>query len=172
MLARLALFALLAIGLPAAHAQKLVTFGHGTTTVLLPPGFITTELNDGTLRAVFGKTGENRLEIAIREAASTTGDANAGEQFVRAEAKAKGLHVFEYPGRVAFMQAAPDTRDGDRTLRTALWEVGFGDSVAVLTLVAPAEPTPELSQFLGAPLNTVVTSVRRKAPAPAPAGRP
>ena len=101
----------------------------------------------------------------MREAASAAGGTDAGVQFVRAEAAKHNLPLFEYPGRVAFMQPAADARDGDRLVRAAVWQVGFGNNVAVIMLVGPAEPTPELRQFLGKPLQDLVTSLQRRAPA-------
>ena len=161
-LAQCAVLLALAACLGTAQAQKVVTFDHGTASAVLPVTFITTELNDGTLRAVFGPTGDHRLQIAMRVAASTAGTPDAGVQFVRTEAIKRNLRLFEYPGRVAFMQPAADVRDGDRMVRAALWHVGFGDNVAVIMLAGPAEPTPELRQFLGKPLQDLVASLQRR----------
>ena len=166
-LARAAVLLAAVAWLGSAQAQKVVFFDHGNASAVLPTTFVAVEQNDGTLRAIFGPAGDHRLQIAVRAAASTTGAADAGEQFVRAEAAKRNLRLFEYPGRVAFLQPAADTRDGDRTLRAAIWHVGFGNTVAVITLVGPAEPTPELREFLGKPLQVLVASLARR-PLPSP----
>ena len=145
-----------------APAQKLVTFANGTAQVLLPRTFVTTELNDGTRRAVFGPDGSHRLELAVKDAVSRAGGVNVGEAFVRDEAKRKDLKLFEMPGKVVFLEPVSDRKEGDRTWRSSLWHIGFGNSVAVMTLTAPVEESPELTRFLGKPLNDAIGSLRRR----------
>ncbi|MCC6193954.1 MAG: hypothetical protein IT518_05740, partial [Burkholderiales bacterium] len=68
MIARLAVVALCACCAGTALAQRVVTFARGTAEVVLPSTFVTSELNDGTLRAVFGPDGSYRLELAVKDA--------------------------------------------------------------------------------------------------------
>lgn len=145
------------------EAQRVVTFARGAMEVVLPETFIVTERNDGSLRAVFGSAGDHRLELTAHEAPSAAKARDAGEEFVRAEAKKKDLVFFELPGKVVFMEPRPDTKDGDKAYRAAYWQIGFGNTVVVMTLTGPAQLSPELSQFLGKPLNDVINSLRRKA---------
>lgn len=160
----LAIACLLACWSTHAAAQKLVTFAKGTAEVVLPQTFVTTEQNDGTLRAVFGPGGSHRLELGVRDAKARDGAANAGEVIVRGEALRKSQKLFELPGRVAFMEAVPDRKEDDRVMRTAVWYIGAGNSVFVMTLTAPLEESPELTRFLGKPLNDAIASVRRRRP--------
>lgn len=165
MLARLlAVVALALAGMGVVHAQKITTFDQGGATVVLPITFITTERNDGTLRAVFGPGGDHRLEIAVRDVDARDGTTDAGIQYVRAEADARKLRVFEYPARVVYMQPAADRMIGGRKMYAVTWYVGFGNHVAVIALVAPATPSPELKRFLAKGLDQAITSVRRTAP--------
>lgn len=165
MLARLlVLAAFLLAGPGTALAQKTVTFDHGGAAVVLPATFVTTERNDGSLRAVFGPGGDHRLEIVIRDVEGKDGATDAGMQFVRAEASARKLRVFEYPERIVYMQPAADQVVGGKQMHAAAWYVGFGNHVAVLSLVAPATPTPELKRFLAKGLDEAVATVRRTAP--------
>jgi hypothetical protein len=157
-----ALIAVAACCASSALAQKVMTFAKGAAEVTLPDAFVATEQNDGTLRAVFGPAGNHRLEFARKEAVARAGGVNLGEAFVRAEAKRKDLKLFEMPGKVVYMEPAPDRTEGDVVYRTAHWHIGFGNSIVVMTLTAPAEASPELKQFLGKPLNNVIASVRRK----------
>lgn len=145
-----------------ASAQRVVPFARGTAEVVLPPTFVTTELNDGTLRAVFGPAGSHRLEIAVKDAVSREGGINIGEAFVREEAKRKNLKLFEMPGRAVYLEPVPDRTENGKTWRTSVWYIGFGASVAIMTLTAPVEESPELVRFLGAPLNDAIASVRRR----------
>ena len=164
MIARvLFLVSLFATCIGDAGAQKIATFGRGSFEVVLPETFIVTERNDGTLRAVFGSTGDHRLELTAHDAPSTGNLRDAGEAFVRAEAKKKDFRFFEIPGKVVLMEPRPDTKDGDKAYRVAYWQIGFGNTVVVMTLTAPVEVSPDLRQFLGKPLNDVISSVRRKA---------
>lgn len=167
MLTRFVLLLVVALGLAdagAAHAQKVAVFDRGGAAVVLPNTFVISERNDGTLRANFGPAGDHRLEIAIRDVAAREGVTDAGLQFVRAEAKARKLRLFEYPDRIVMMQPAADQEIDGKKMHAAAWYVGFGNHVAVLTLVAPSEPTPELKRFLGAGLDDAVTTVRRTPP--------
>lgn len=165
MLARLlavTAFALAWVG--GAHAQKVATFDHGSATIVLPSTFVATERNDGTLRAVFGPGGDSRLDIAVRDVQGKEGATDAGVQYVRAEASKRNLRVFEYPGRIVYMQPVVDQEIAGRKMQAAAWYVGFGNHVALLTLVAPAPPTPELQRFLAQGLDEAVATVRRTAP--------
>jgi len=165
MISRLLAVALLALACTAtAHAQKVTPFDHGGATVVLPATFVTTERNDGTLRAVFGPAGDHRLEIAVRDVEGKDGATDAGVQFVRAEARSRQLRLFEYPERVVYMQPAADQVVDGKKMHAAAWYVGFGNHVAVVSLVAPATPTPELKRFLAKGLDEVVATVRRTAP--------
>ncbi|MCC6193433.1 MAG: hypothetical protein IT518_03105, partial [Burkholderiales bacterium] len=130
--------------------------------VVLPSTFVTSELNDGTLRAVFGPDGSYRLELAVKDAMARAGGVNLGEAFVREEAKRKNLKLFEMPGKVVFLEPVADRKEGEQTWRRSLWHIGFGNSVAVMTLTAPVEESPELKRFLGKPLNDAIASVRRR----------
>ncbi len=162
MRARLLAVIAVALGcLAPAHAQKLATFDHGAAAVVLPGTFVTTERNDGTLRAVFGPAADHRLEIAIRDVEGKDGATDAGVQYVRAEAKARQLRLFEYPERVVYMQPAADQVVDGKKMHAAAWYVGFGNHVAVVSLVAPATPTPELKRFLAKGLDEAVATVRR-----------
>lgn len=164
----LAVTAFVLAGASAAHAQKAATFDHGGAVVVLPATFVTTERNDGTLRANFGPDGDHRLEIAIRDVQGKAGATDAGMQHVRAEAGARKLRVFEYPERVVYMQPAADQEIDGKQMHAATWYVGFGNHVAVLTLVAPATPTPELQRFLAKGLDEAVATVRRTTRRPPP----
>jgi hypothetical protein len=169
MIARLLFVATLALGgAGAALAQRMVTFDHGDAAVMLPSTYVTTEQNDGTLRANFGPAGDHRLEIAVRDVAGPEGTTDAGIQYVRAEAARKDLRVFEYPERLVYLQPVPDQQEAGKTMRVAVWYVGFGNSVAAVRLVAPAEPTAELKLFLAKGLNDIVASLRRRPPPRAP----
>ena len=90
-------------------------------------------------------------------------------RYVRTEASAKKLRVFEFPSRLVYMQPGADQTIGGRKMYAANWYVGFGNHVAVFSLVAPTAPTPELKQFLQKGLNQALATVRRTAPA-RPAG--
>ncbi|MFO1413786.1 MAG: hypothetical protein U1F10_07750 [Burkholderiales bacterium] len=169
MLARLLLAATLAFGtLGAAHAQRTVTFDHGGASVVLPATYVTSEQNDGTLRALFGPAADHRLEIGIRDVEGPEGVADPGVQFVRIEAQAQKLRTFEQQGRVVFMQPAPDVEEAGKKMRVAVWYVGFGNSVAAVRLVAPQAPTLDLQLFFAKGLDDVVASVRRTRPAKPP----
>lgn len=165
MVARLLAIAALVVGcVAAAHAQKVTPFDHGAASVVLPATFVTTERNDGTLRAVFGPAADHRLEVAIRDVAGKDGATDAGVQYVRAQASARQLRLFEYPGRVVYMQPAADQVVDGKNMHAAAWYVGFGNHVAVVSLIAPATPTPELQRFLAKGLDEVVATVRRTPP--------
>ena len=146
-----------------AHAQRATTFDHGTASIVLPATFVTTERNDGTLRAVFGPAGDHRLDVVVRDVAGPAGATDAGVQYVRNEAQARKLRTFEYPQRVAYMRPAADQQIDGKTMRVAAWYVGFGNHVALITLVAPAAPSPDLQRFLAKGLDEAVTSVQRTA---------
>jgi hypothetical protein len=162
MIARLAVALLCACCAGTALAQRVVTFALGTAEVVLPSAFVATEQNDGTLRAVFGPGGTYRLELAVKDAVARAGGVNVGEAFVREEAKRKDLKLFEMPGKVVYLEPVADRKEGDKVWRTSHWHIGFGNSVAVMTLTAPVEESPELQRFLGKPLNDAIASVRRR----------
>jgi hypothetical protein len=143
-----------------ASAQKVIVFAHGKAEVLLPASYVATELNDGTLRAIFGPAADHRLEFALVEAASVAGDGKAGEQYVRVESAKRNAKLFGLPGKVVFMEPAGDVLVDGRNYRVARWLVGAGNAVVLMTLTAPAEMTPDLRQFLDRRLEGVLTSVR------------
>ncbi|MFO1395444.1 MAG: hypothetical protein U1F48_00120 [Burkholderiales bacterium] len=165
----LALAALSLLLAAPALAQRVVAFDHGAASIVLPDTFVTIERNDGTLRAVFGPAGDHRLDVVVRDVAGPPGATDAGVQYVRAEAKARDLRVFEYPQRVAYLQPVVDQEVDGKAMRAAAWYVGFGNHMALITLVAPTASSPDLQRFLAKGLDQAVTSVRRTA-VPRPPG--
>jgi len=159
----LLLFALLCCGIVDADAQKLTYFAQGRAQVTLPDSFVANELNDGTLRVLFGPAADHRLELTLVNAAATDDKGKAGERYVRREAEKKKLKIFESPGKVVFMEPGGDSQVGDKAYRTARWQIGLGNAVVLMTLTAPTAPSPDLTLFLSKRLEGVLASVHAQA---------
>lgn len=161
---RLLLITVFAMLTSIAHAgEALVSFAGGRAEVILPDAFTVVSSDNSILVVTFGPKGDHKLELSLNEIESSSGPADLGEQFVRAQAEKKGRKLSQGAGRVVFMDPAGDSKQGDVTMRVVHWQIGFGRSVVVMTLTAPVEQpmSSALQEFLGRPLNVLVTSLRR-----------
>ena len=161
--ARAFLVAMLIAASSASLAQRVFWFAGGAIEVVLPESFDVVERADGSLLATFGEAGDHRLELSLSDLPSASANTSLGEQFVRDQAERRGRKLSEISGKVVFMDPAGESQVGGKKFRAVHWQVGFGRSVVVITLTAPAEISPALNQFLGKPLNNVVNSLRRRA---------
>jgi hypothetical protein len=150
---------------PAAPpADKWVGFAKGKLEVQLPQGLSAREEKDGTLVGTFGPGGANRLEMILldpeKNAATPT---DTAEQFVEFYARQHNLPVHTNGDKSVVMEGAEATLQG-KPMRIARWQIGFGKSLVVMTLTAPADKTisPELKTFLEQDLEDLIKSVRRR----------
>jgi hypothetical protein len=156
------LFAALIFSGGASAQSTWHAFGQGKAEVLLPSGFSPTIDAEGTLRARFGQRETHILEISLQDHEGDPGSSDVAERFVQAYAEKKKLKATRGANRVIVMEPAGDFTDGGKVFRRVHWQVGFGKSLVIITLTAPLPMSSELNEFLGRPLNEMVSSLRRR----------
>jgi hypothetical protein len=148
--------------LAAPQPGKWVRFAKGKLEVQLPQNLSPREEKDGTLTATFGPGGANRLELMLLDPQKEATPTDTAEQFVEYYARQRKLPVHTNGDKAVVMEGAEGKLDG-KPVRIARWQIGFGRSLVVMTLTAPAEKTmpPDLKQFLEQDLEALIKSVRR-----------
>ncbi|TNJ32973.1 hypothetical protein [Arenimonas terrae] len=131
-------------------------FQEGSAQAVLPSDMEVTSVSSG-LRAVFGSSKDHTLELSFSR--SPPGTSADGREFVRAAAVAKAAQLKTATDRVLFMDPAGDLEREGKTFRIVHWQIGVQEGVFVLTVTAPMPMSPELDDFLGAGLQTMVNSV-------------
>jgi hypothetical protein len=146
----------------AAPARKWVRFAKGKLEVQLPENLKARETADGTLSATFGPGGSHRLELTLLDHQKDA-PADTAEMFVEYYARQRKLTVHTNGDKAVVMEGAEGTLEG-KPVRIARWQIGFGTSLVVMTLTAPADGTmsPALKQFLDQDLEPLIASVRRR----------
>ena len=159
---RILLFALAAPYLAVAD-ERAISFGNGKVEVQLPDTVRVSSNKDQTLVAVFGATGDHKLELTLHEELMAASAADAAEQFVRQQAQRKGRRLQEVPGKALFLEPGGEFTEDGKTFRTMHLQVGFGKSLVIITITAPVtQPiSPALTEFLGQPMNAMIGSLRR-----------
>lgn len=158
----LALAPLAGGGSSAAASERWVSFAKGKVEVQLPTSIAAREEPDGTLTGTFGPGGVNRLELTLLDH-QKEGPTDTAEQFVEFYARQRNLSVHTNGEKAVVMEGAEGTLEGKK-VRIARWQIGFGKTLIVMTLQAPARDSlsPELKTFLDRDLEQVIRSVRRK----------
>ena len=146
-----------------AVAQTVMAFGAGEVT--LPAYFERYDTPDTALAAV-SKPQENvrlffdfhKLDDPVRK--------NLGEAFVREQSKTKGRTLRELAGKVAFFDPGKDSVVEGRQYTNLHWQIGFGNSVVVMTAVLAHDgrEAPDVKQFLEGDIERIVSSLRRVQP--------
>jgi hypothetical protein len=151
-----------AIGADAAPARKWVRFAKGKLEVQVPADLQAREAADGTLTGTFGPGGRNRLELTLLDPTTSQGPGDTAEMFVEYYARQRKLPVHTNGDKAVVMEGAEGTLEG-KPVRIARWQIGFGKSLVVMTLTAPAEEkmSPALERFLNEDLEPLIASVRR-----------
>lgn len=149
-------------GALAAEAGKWVRFAKGKLEVQLPQALTAREEKDGTLTATFGPGNANRLELMLLDNQNNATPSDTAEQFVEFYARQHHLEVHTNGDKAVVMEGAEGTLEG-KPIRIARWQIGFGKSLVVMTLTAPAEKTmsPALKGFIEQDLEGVIKSVRK-----------
>jgi hypothetical protein len=147
----------------AAPARKWVRFAKGKLEVELPENLQARETGDGTLTATFGPGGTHRLELTLLDQTVGQTPGDTAEMFVEYYARQRKLTVHTNGDKAVVMEGAEGTLEG-KPVRIARWQIGFGKSLVVMTLTAPAEKamSPSLEQFLARDLEPLIASVRRR----------
>lgn len=147
-----------------ANASQLVRFSSGRASVPLPAAFHAIVKGDSVV-ATFGADGDHTLALTLLANMSKPGGANnLALDFVRAEGAKRGANVLSDGERTTFSEpGAKETRDG-KVFQAMHWQVGVGNCVFVMTLIAPLPMSKELDEFLGDPLNTIVNELSCSAP--------
>jgi hypothetical protein len=145
-----------------AASTRWVSFAKGKVEVQLPTSIAVHEDPDGTLTGTFGPGGVNRLELTLLDPQKDARNDTA-EQFVEFYARQRNLPVHTNGEKAVVMEGAEGTLEGKK-VRIARWQIGFGKTLIVMTLRAPARDalSPELKAFLDQDLEQVIRSVRRK----------
>lgn len=146
---------------PEVHGYGLTTFQEGSAQVLLPSEMEVASSSTG-LRATFGSNRDHILELSFNPLpAGTKAD---GRDFVRAAAAAKNAQLKTASDRVLFMDPAGELEREGKTFRVVHWQIGVAEGVFVLTVTAPMPMSPDLYDFLGEGLQTVVNSAAAVGP--------
>lgn len=160
--AALALAPFAGVGPSAAASTRWVSFAKGKVEVELPTSIAVREEPDGTLTGTFGPAGVNRIELTLLDHQKDA-PTDTAEQFVEFYARQHNLAVHTNGDKAVVMEGAEGTLQGKK-VRIARWQIGFGKTLVVMTLQAPARDSlsPELKTFLDQDLEQVIRSVRRK----------
>jgi hypothetical protein len=155
---------LFALAMPcfASAQERTVVFADNKVEVVLPTNMRVVSNEKQTLVAVFGPDEDHKIELTLHETLQSAGSADAAEQFVRDQAQKKGRRVQQIPGKALFMEPGGEFAQDGKPFRSLHVQVGFGKSLVVVTLSAPQPMSPTLNQFLGAPINGMLASLRRR----------
>jgi hypothetical protein len=111
----------------AAPGYKTVTFSNGTVQFAIPETYTQRSEPDDTLAITPG----DNAGVVLRFTLHTLPDAVA-EEFLESQAQKKGLQI-ERIGNKATISESGTRSEGGREYDMAYWQVGFGDSMVVMS---------------------------------------
>ena len=150
---------LLLAGAPLmSHASQMVTFASDRASVPLPDSFKVTKSGEGLI-ATFGPASDHTVELSLVGVIPKGGSANQAIEFIESQAKKKGAKVTSDGTRAVFSERGEQNRQDGKVLQAMHWQIGVGNCVFTLTLTAPLPMSKELGEFLGDPLNTIVSEL-------------
>jgi len=149
---------------PQQSVAAVSFFDNGKAKVELPNSLSISTEPDGSLIAMFGKSGDHKLEITHNVVPGAAADSDAGFKFVKDQAIKKGLKAKELNGKTVLMQTGGEIKKEGVTYRIVHWQIGVGRSVFVVTITAPMPMSSDLNNFLGIPLNDLIQSISASGP--------
>jgi hypothetical protein len=164
---------LLVLALPhlTSAREQAVIFAGGKVEVDLPTNMRVVSNEKQSLAAVFGPEEDHKIELTFHETLQSVNAADAAEQFVREQGQKKGRRVQQLLDKALFMEPGGEFSHEGKSFRSLHVQVGFGKTLIVVTLSAPHPMSPALNQFLGGPLNAMLSSLRRRDAYPSSKGR-
>jgi hypothetical protein len=139
------------------------TFGGDKVEVLLPEDYAASIDPSGKLTAHFGPEGSHSLELSLKDYKTASGSKDRAERVLRRFADEKRLPASRVEGKLLVIEPDKDITRDATVYRKAHWHIAFGNSLVVLTLIAPiGRPmSPALREFFGETLDELVASLRR-----------
>lgn len=144
-------------------AARTVSFASNRASVSVPDSFAV-ETSGQTLVATFGTQRDHTVEMTLLSVLTRPDATNdPAIAFVHAQAKRKGAKVSSDGRRAVFSEPGAQFQKDGKVFQTMHWQIGVDHCVFTMTLTAPLPMSPELDEFLGAPLNAIVNGVSCRA---------
>jgi hypothetical protein len=146
----------------AVTGAKMVPFSKGLGEVAVPAGYEVSYSPEGGLQLIEKAAHKVRVYADFHALPTKNAPADLGPQFVRKQAKDKGLKVEELADRVVMVDPGPNTKMEGKTVLNVHRVIGFGQSIVVLSTAIHEDQmqSPETKAFFAQHLEQMILSLR------------
>ena len=117
---------------PQPQGFKTVTFSNGKVEFGVPKEYVQSAEPDGTIALKPSDDAGITLRFNLHYLEGADLPADVGTQFVRKQAKDKGLKVMEVAEKVLLTEGGT-RKEGERQFDMTFWQIGFQNAVVVMS---------------------------------------
>jgi len=119
-------------GSTTEQAPTHITFGNGSLSFDLPPGFDQTQDSEGTIRVQSVSDPSIAVQVSVHDLRSPEHPEMSAEAFLRFQAQDTGLQLHDEDGKLYFIEHGTD-EESPQAVSVTHWQVAAGGFLTLIT---------------------------------------